>query len=562
MRNLLFLLLFLPLFAGAQSERFNDFRATIRLAADGDVTVTERIRVTATGDQIKRGITRPLRRKKIGADGERGSVDYEVISASRNGASEDFHTKSRGGFRTVYLGNKKRKLSAGTYDYKLVYTSGKQVYFTEHANELRWSVFSSDVRLPVDAAVVEVELPAGLEVLTTACYTGAEGDNDQTGCEVVRNGNVLTYTLRRPLAAGEGMTLAAAFPTGSFSQPPPPPPTPLEQNGTLWFSLAGILIALGYGYKAWRKYGIDPSAPPVTHQFTPPRGLSPASISYINAMYANQHQLTASLTALAVKGYLKIDEEKRSGFLSDREIFVLRPQDKTIAPDLPPEQAALYAELRDAGEVELDGEFDERLKLATDRHNESLKEQHKDYIMQGANGWKILPYFLIMLLTVIVGAFFLSDATTAGKAAFGAALLFLLGGTGLFAWLIQQPSEDKVALWAEIKGLRQYLNLNEEKRRALPGAPAMTDAYFQSILPYAIALGIENNWAADLASDVAGTLAHDDRAGFVAPVYFMSGFGNRMNTAYQGVSTPAASGGGFSGGGGGVAGGGGGSGGW
>jgi hypothetical protein len=61
MRKLIFLLLLLPFLANAQTERFNDFKATIRLSAKGDVKVTERIRATANGDQIKRGITRPLR---------------------------------------------------------------------------------------------------------------------------------------------------------------------------------------------------------------------------------------------------------------------------------------------------------------------------------------------------------------------------------------------------------------------------------------------------------------------------------------------------------------------
>ncbi|TXF91458.1 DUF2207 domain-containing protein [Neolewinella aurantiaca] len=566
MRKLIFILCLFSFLANAQTERFNDFKATIQLNSEGDVKVSEQIRVTANGDQIERGITRPLRRASIGDDGEREQVDYKVISATRDGAPEDFHTESKRGFRTVYLGSKKRKLEPGTYSYQLDYTSDDQIYFTDNTNELRWSVFSSDLRLPVDAAAVELQLPSGLDVLTTACYTGATGSNDQSRCEVVRSGNTLAFTLNRPLAAGEGLTIAAAFPTGSFYQPPPPPPpTPLQQNGTLWASLLGILAALVYGYTNWKKYGVDPPSPPVVHQFTPPRGLSPASISYLNSGYASQTQLTASLTALAVKGYLKIEEEKRSGFLSSREIFILRPQNKAIGNDLPAEQAILYAHLCDAGDIELDGEFDERLQTATNEHNNNLSEQHRDYLKQGTNGWKVLPFALILLATVIVGVFFISNANAAGFAAFIGTILLLTAGSGIFAWLIRQPSADKVALWAEIKGMKQYLKLSEEKRRAIPGAPEMTQSYFQSILPYAIALGIENNWAADLTSDVTSTLQQDNRNNsmYMAP-YLMSGFGGRMNSAYQSAASPPSSGGGggFAGGGGGVSGGGGGSGGW
>lgn len=570
MRHLIALLVLLPLLANAQTERFNDFQATIRLNTDGDVKVSERIRVTANGDQVRYGITRPLRWIPVGGDEvNKSTVDYEVLSVTRNGATEDFHTQNKRGYRTVYLGSKKRKLDPGTYNYELAYTSDDQIYFTEFGNEFRWSVFSSDLRLPVDAAALTLEFPSGLDVLTTACYTGSRGSNDQSRCEVVRDGNKLNFTLNRPLSAGEGLTIAAAFPNGSFHQPPPPPPpTPLEENGTLWFSLLGILTALTYGYTSWKKHGIDPPAPEVVHQPTPPRGLSPASISYLNTGYAAQAQLTASLTALAVKGYLKIDEEKRKNFLfGSGEIFILRPQEREITADLPPEQAILYAKLRDAGDIELDGEFDERLQTATVAHNKSLREQHREYLNQGTNGWKVLPFILIMIATVITSAIFMGDATTTGKVAFAAAILTLLVGSGLFIWLIRRPSEDKVALWAEIKGMKQYLKLNEKQRKAVPNAPEMSPAYFQSILPYAIALGIENNWAADLASDVASTLQqHDGHNALHAAPYLTSGFGGRMNTAYQSVASPPSSGGGgsggFSGGGGGVSGGGGGSGGW
>lgn len=564
MRVLIYVLLCLPCVLGAQTERFNDFRAVIELDADGKVLVTENIRVTAARDQIKRGITRPLRRKRIGGDVEKTYVDYEILSATRDGATEKFHTRSKDGYRTVYLGSKDRKLKPGTYAYELRYTSADRIYFTETANEFRWSVFSSDLRLPVDAASVTLEVPAGLDVLTTACFTGGTSSEDQSGCEVVRSGNQLTFTLTRPLPPGQGLNIAAAFPSGSFYQaPPPPPPSPLQQNGTLWFSLAGIFIALAYGYTSWQKYGIDPPSPEVRHQYTPPRSLSPASLAYLNTTYASQSQLTASLTALAVGGYLDITEEEHAGFLSTSDIFVLRPQDKEIADKLPAEQAILYTELRDAGVIRLDGAFDKRLQAATKAHNDSLKAQHGEYLKQGNNGWKVLPFMLILLGAVIISAFFLKNATGEGIAAFVGACLMMTIGSGVFAWLIRQPSQDKVNLWAEIKGMKQYLKLKEDKRKALPNAPEMSKEYFQSILPYAIALGIDNDWAADLSADLAGTLDRDSGQSIHLAPYLVTGFGGRMNTAYGAVATPASSGGGGGSiGGGGVSGGGGGSGGW
>jgi hypothetical protein len=279
---------------------------------------------------------------------------------------------------------------------------------------------------------------------------------------------------------------------------------------------------------------------------------------------SSQTQLTASLTDLAIKGYVKIDEEDRKGFLSSSEVFILRPLDKDpdTHQDLAPEEVILYNHLQQIGDLELGGKYDERLAKATTAHNKSLKEQHSEYMKEGNNGWKVLPFGLIALATVIGAVIFLKNAENLGIVLFIFAVTLLIVGTPLYAWLIRKPSEDKVKLWAEIKSLKNYLKLSEEKRKAIPNAPEMTPEYFQSVLPYAIALGIENNWAADLQSDLAGTLSNDrNQHSMHMYPYMLPGFGSKMNTAYGAVSSPPASSGGGSVGGGSM-GGGGGSGGW
>ncbi|MFT5999168.1 MAG: putative membrane protein YgcG [Neolewinella sp.] len=566
MRQFIYYLVFLPLFLQAQSEEFSQFDVSITLQQDGTLNVSEDISVIANGNVIKRGITRALPRGPIDDDVTMERFDYDIQSVSRNGSDEDYHTKNEGDSKVVYFGSKDRYLDPGSHRYKLAYTAPKQIYFLENKEEVRWTLAGIDTQLPIRAASLTLTVPNGMNVLATACYTGRV-DSTEQACEMVKSGNQITYTLSRPLAAGEGMIIAAGFPVGSFVKPtPPPPPSPLQKNGTKYISFIGMLIALMYGYRTWQIHGIDPPTPEVRMQFTAPRSLSPASLHYLNSYMPSQTQLTASMTDLAIKGYLKIDEEERSGLFSTSEIFIIRPlqKDPEVDQDLAPEQTALYNYLRDMGDIELDGEYDKRLAKATEAHNKSLKEQHSDYLKQGGNGWKVLPYGLIMLATVIGAVIFLNDAENLGIVLFIFAVTLLLIGTPLYAWLIRKPSEDKVKLWAEIKAMKEYLKLSEKDRRTIPNAPEMTEAYFQSVLPYAIALGIDNNWASDLQSDLAGTLNNDrNQHGIRMYPYMMPGFGNKMNTAYGAVSSPPGSpgGGGMSGGGGSV-GGGGGSGGW
>src|SRR5690606_41889205 len=46
-----------------------------------------------------------------------------------------------------------------------------------------------------------------------------------------------------------------------------------------------------------------------------------------------------------------------------------------------------------------------------------------------------------------------------------------------------------------IDGLRLYLELAEKDRMALAGAPAISPAHYETLLPYAIALGVEKAWS-------------------------------------------------------------------
>lgn len=555
----------MPLLLSAQSEEFSKFDVSVKVNLDGSLNVKEDISVISNGKVIKRGITRALPRGPIGDDVKMERFDYDVLSVSRDGSSEDYHTKNEGKNKVIYFGSKDRFLDDGAHRYNLTYSAPKQIYFLDDKEEVRWTLAGTDTQLPIRAASLTLTVPNGMNVLGTACYTGRVGSTEQA-CEMVKNGDQITYTLSRPLAKGEGMVIAAGFPSGSFVKPAPPPPaTPLQKNGTKYISFIGMLIALMYGYRTWQIHGIDPPTPDVGPQFTAPRGLSAASLHYLNSYMPSQTQLTASLTDLAIKGYLKIDEEERKGIFTTSEIFILRPQQKdhSTHQDLAPEQVALYEYLRNMGDIELDGEYDKRLAKATEAHNKSLKEQHLDYLKEGTNGWKVLPYFLIMLATVGGAAVFLNHAENLGIVLFIFAVTLLIVGTGLYAWLIRKPSEDKVKLWAEIKAMKQYLKLSEKERRAIPGAPEMTETYFQSVLPYAIALGIENNWASDLQSDLEGTLNNDRNShGRYMYPYMVPGFGNKMGTAYGAVSSPPSSSGGGMSGGGGSVGGGGGSGGW
>ncbi|OAV43352.1 DUF2207 domain-containing protein [Lewinella sp. 4G2] len=551
-------LLLFTLCLSAQTERVTNWSAVMDVRSDGSIDVEETISVVATGDIIKRGITRAITRKPIGGDHD-GNFSYELISATRNGETIEPFEKSSRSLTTFYLGSKEETLPPGEYTYVFNYTSADQIYFMEFIDEIRWHHIDTDGKLPVEKADITVRFTAGTNILGADCYAGREGSNDDA-CTVVTDRNKVTFTATRPLPAGEGMTIGVSAPKGTFARPALP--TPLQQKGTLYVVLAGLLTAIAYAYTSWNRHGRDPIGPEVTHEFYPPEGVSPASAFHLLNSHQHGSLVTASLTALAIDGYIKIEERKEDGFLGlgKKEYFALLQTDEVPTDkDVPAEQFALYQKLFQKSRIiELDGDYNKDLYKATKAHNDSIREQHKDFIKDGANGWKILPLVGIFVVTIIAAVLFIKTADSIGVVAFGISIPLFFIVLGLYAWLIQQPSYGKVALKNRLKGLRNYLKLSRQDRDALVDAPEMTEEYFQQLLPYAIAFGQDNDWAHNLTTDLANT---GERQMNAYP-YYMTGFTNRMNTSFADTAHTATSGGGgggsFSGGGGSVGGGGGG----
>ena len=75
----------------AAEQKINEYRSEIVVDQDGSLQVTETIRVTAAGNQIKRGIYRdfPTRYEKNAF--LQVEVPFKIISVKRDGKAEPYH---------------------------------------------------------------------------------------------------------------------------------------------------------------------------------------------------------------------------------------------------------------------------------------------------------------------------------------------------------------------------------------------------------------------------------------------------------------------------------------
>ncbi|MGI9262917.1 MAG: DUF2207 domain-containing protein [Woeseiaceae bacterium] len=556
-------LLFAALSVSAD-ERILSYHSDILVRTDGWIEVTETIKVRAEGQQIRRGIYRDYPVKYRDEFGNNVKVFYEPKSVLRNGSAEEFNSESRGDDVRTYFGSANRMLANGEHTYTYRYDAGRMLGFFENYDELYWNVTGTEWDFPIDAASASVtfDFTVPEEEVVPFAYVGpfgAEGGSGYSATFTVSGG--VDYLVRRPLALREGLTIAVRWPKGIIV---PPSDTQkmiwlLSDNLNLLIALGGLLAMLSYYIPVWQNYGKDPAPGVVATMYEPPEGFSPASLRYIENMGYDNDVMTAAVVSLAVKGYLRID-------VDDDTHTLHRLDPATDAPALATGEQELYDALFGRGRsLTLIDDNHERVGRAKKAHENSLKhDYHKRYFR--TNGLLNLPAIVVGTISAII-------ALSLGPGLFVFACIAVMVATVIFfAIIMKKPTAPGRQLLDRSAGFREYLEIAEKDELNLRNPPDKTPALFESYLPFALALGVEQQWAERFARIFAGLKGPNNTEWH--PSWYngswnnfdlgsnASGLSSGLGSAISSSVTPPGSssgsgGGGFSGGGGGGGGGGG-----
>jgi uncharacterized membrane protein YgcG len=561
MRFALALLTLLVLAGPARAdERILSFDADITVHQDASMSVRETLRVRAEGVNIRRGIYRDfptVYRDRFGNDIR---VRFTLQGVSREGQVEPSRVESRSNGVRVYIGDPDVFLEPGEYSYVLAYETDRQLgYFAEH-DELYWNVTGNGWLFPIDRVSARVRLPADVPMdrVTIEGYVGLLGAKGREFAgEVTADGAMISAT--RPLRPREGLTLAATWPEGHVHEPDAMERVGylLADNRGLLIALTGLLLVLGYLHLAWRQHGRDPRPGVIFPHYEPPAGYSPASMRFIAEMGYDNRAFAAAVINLAVKGYLNI---------AQGEHFVLRRTTGGQSPLAAGEQALLKALFADGELLALEQGNHRRIAAARAAHLKALQRDYERIYFQ-TNRSLLLPAGVIVGLVLL--ALFFNDAFTP-------AVIVVLVLTGIVVllyrgWLKAATPRGR-ALLDRLDGFRMYLEVAEKDELALRNPPEKTPELFERLLPFALALGVEQAWAERFA-DVFASLEADTPGGY-RPAWYagqfdsrdLGGFTRDVGRSFSSAIAAAAAapgsasgsgGGGFSGGGGGGGGGGG-----
>lgn len=571
MKRLLFVLLLLlsaPL--GAQ-ERILSYDSAVDIRADGSLDVTERIVVRAEGNQIRRGIYRDYPTRYKDRRGNRVVVGFEVVEVLRDGKPEPWFTEKKSNGVRINTGNDDFLPVPAEYAYTLRYRTTRQLGFFSDHDELYWNAIGTGWDFAIERGSVEVRLPQPVpaDQLRAEGYTGAQGTQGAAYLAEIPSPGVARWRLTQPLAPQEGFTIVLSFPKGLV-------PAPTRMQRMLWLlkdnrgvlvALAGLVGLLAFCINRWRRIGRDPRPGVVVVRYDPPQGHSPAGLRYMKRMGYDARCFSSDVLAMAVDGELSIHRDKR--LLKD-DWQLQRLQGKS-AGALTNEQQALLARMFAGNDkLELKKENASTVSGAQSAHDSALKAHYQPAFFK-LNGGSIGIAFAIMAVSIAL-AFAVSGG--AGVLLIIGAAVLMLATLVVFAILVKAPTPTGRKLLDEIEGLKRYLGVAERDELArMPGPdapPALDAKRYETLLPYAVALEVEDAWtekftlAVGAATAAAATSAiawyHGggvDNLGSLA-----NAVGSSLSSQIASSSTPPGSssgggGGGSSGGGGGGGGGGG-----
>jgi hypothetical protein len=540
------------------AEVIHSFNSDVAVARDGELTVTETLRVRAEGNAMRHGIYRDFPLTFRDAGGHLREVTFSMLGVTRDGYQEPYHTERDNGFIRIYAGNSKVLLRPGEYTYVFTYRTGRQVRWFDDKPELNWNVTGNFWNFPIEAATYQLHLVDGAAPLRWTAFTGRVGARGTDWHGSIGNDGTLSVSTTRRLAPREGLTVVAALPASAVDPP--------SANTLLWYRLydnrqwiiggIGFLAVLIYYFAAWEAFGRDPKGGIIIPLFHPPAGISPALANYIHNWGLTREKwraFTAAALSLAVRGTVLLDRSgggltlKKTGNKADADT-PLSAEERAIVTKLNTNGGTIVIDQTHAVTVaDLVAKFTNAV-VSVNRNR--FFRRNLGYVAFGVAmtvavvaalaafgglqdtdigilyavgiGGLFVGLFLLPLLRSVFGAgpklvnmarlailliwaaIFLSSVFSFAYAAlptflendpFPFVLVTAFGAlNGIFLYLMKAPTVLGRKIMDQLDGLRLYLQ-TAEADRLNSAAPEITSDRFEALLPYAVALDVEKPWA-------------------------------------------------------------------
>lgn len=471
-------------------ERFD---ATIDVSSDGSIVVEETIVPRFTGSW--NGIFRAIPVQYRTPQGVNYTLRLDIVSVTDDEGRELKHESSRERhYRKVKIWVPGATDTTRTV--KLRYRVANGLRFFDQHDELYWNVTGDEWEVPIESASAHVRLPDGVSGVRATAFRGAYGSTEQSDTAVASDGVRVQTT--QGLGMREGLTVVVGWNPGVVHRP-----TTVEKTADVVYSNLPLaippLVFLGMFY-LWRQRGRDPELAPITTHYEPPAQMTPAELGTLIDGKPDMRDITASIVDLAVRGYLHIAEttnERFFGLFSDKEYTFTLKKDRTDWPALKPHERDLLDAMfaGHGSSVTLSDLKNKFYKHLPGLRSELYSRLVEDGFYTGRPDRVRLLYIIGGIVVGILIAVVSSALMTfRGMQPATAVVAGMLSGLIIvfFGWFMPSRTTRGTREVEKVLGFREFLSRVEGDRlERMVKTPEM----FEKFLPFAMALGVEDNWA-------------------------------------------------------------------
>ncbi|HEY1801237.1 MAG TPA: DUF2207 domain-containing protein [Terriglobales bacterium] len=545
----------------ARSWRIANFDDNITVTRNGTADVREQIAIVFVGSF--QGIHRTIPIHYPGPTGTNYTLFLNVKGITdQDGMPLKYESSTSGDFRDlkIYIPGAQDTTKTVVIQYSV--RNGVR-YFPDH-DEFYWNVTGNDWPVPIDMATALVQFPSDASgSLRAQAFTGVYGSAQRDATSNVKDSSVL-FATNNPLPMRGGLTVDVFIPKGILRQPG-------AFTKFLWFLGSNPIVflpffAFGVMFVIWWYKGRDPDpGRSVAPMYEPPAGMTPAEAGTLLGDQVHPRDITSTLVDLAVRGFVKIEEVDNKGIVFHHKDYIfhsLKPQAQWS--DLAPHEMVMMTNVFGSADQttlsSLRNRFYTAIPVIRTDIMSALKQKNMYSVdPDSANSYSIGGAVLI------AAPFAILEFTKTVDVFSSVPLLIGCGAISAFIWwLFARVMTAKTLKGVQTKvavlGFQEFMNRVDKDR--LKVMPPNT---FEKFLPFAMALGVEHQWATAFAGIIqnpptwyASPYGYGYPGGGFNPIFFSTSMMSMTNDMHQVfVSAPRASssgsgwsGGGFGGGGG------------
>ena len=446
------------------------------------------------------------------------SYRIEDVTAMSADAPAEVHLEDHGAELRIRIGDADTEIS-GVHTYRITYTVDGWVNPAGFAfpdgplndDELYLNATGDGWTIPLHDVSVTVVAPTS--ATAAACYAGPTGSTSSCGA-ASEPGRSVTFS-QQTLDPGEVLTVATAFPAGTFTTEPilaerqvAPTPfalTPWTGGGGLAIAAVGSILTVRRARRLGRdeQYagltpGLMPTAgssgavtgrtqTPVAVRFTPPEGLRPGQLGTLIDETADTRDVTSTIVDLAVQGYLLIEK-----ISEPEEDWRLVRTGKASTDLLPYEDVLITQIFTEAGETTLSRmrtTFSADLKRVQGLLYEDVTDRgwFRNNPQSARGRWAARGVGLMVAGGILTAV--LAQLTSVALIGLGVVVIGLV--TLATSRMAPARTAAGSAVLAQTQGFRLYLETAEADQLRFEEGEDLFSRY----LPFAIAFGLTERWA-------------------------------------------------------------------